>query len=49
MLFPAPGRIYVCRTPKEAYNPECLLPTVENGGGSVTILGSNIFFILLVL
>ena len=36
-MFPASGRIYVCRTPKEAYNPECLLPTVKQGGGSVTI------------
>jgi hypothetical protein len=24
-LFPATGRVYVLRTPKEAYNPECLV------------------------
>jgi hypothetical protein len=29
-LFPASGRVYV-GTPKEAYNPECLLPTVKQG------------------
>ena len=29
--------VYVWRTPKEAYNPECLVPTVKNGGGSVMI------------
>jgi hypothetical protein len=25
------------RTPKEAYNPECLFPTVKHGGGSVMV------------
>jgi hypothetical protein len=30
-------RGYVWRTPKEAYNPECLVPSVKNGGGSVMI------------
>jgi hypothetical protein len=33
-LFPT-WRAYVWRTPKEAYNPECLVPTVKHGGGSV--------------
>lgn len=36
-LFPTNGRVYVWRTPKEAYNPDCLLPTVKHGGGSVMI------------
>ena len=31
-LFPTSGR-----TPKEACNPECLVPTVKHGGGSVMI------------
>ncbi|KMQ86560.1 transposable element tcb1 transposase [Lasius niger] len=31
------GRVYVWRTPKEAYNPDCLLPTVKHGSGSVMI------------
>jgi hypothetical protein len=30
-LFPASGRVYVWRTPTEAYNPECLVPTVKHG------------------
>jgi len=36
-LFPTSGRIYVWRTPKAAYNPECLVPTVKHGGESVMI------------
>ena len=30
-------QVYVWWTPKEAYNPECLVPTVKYGGGSVMI------------
>jgi hypothetical protein len=30
-LFPSSGRVYVRRTPKEAYNPECLVPAVKYG------------------
>jgi hypothetical protein len=33
-LFPTSGRVYVRRTPKEAYNSERLLTTVKHGGGS---------------
>ena len=29
--------VYVWRTPKEAYNPDCLVPTVKLEGGSVMI------------
>ena len=36
-MFPTPGRFCVWRTPKEAYNPECLVPTAKHGGASVTI------------
>jgi hypothetical protein len=36
-LFPTSGRVYVCRTPKEIDNPECLLPTVKLGGDSVLV------------
>jgi hypothetical protein len=43
-LFPASGRIYFWRTPKEAYNPECLLPTVKHGGGSVMILTATSWY-----
>ena len=37
MLFPALGRVDVWRRPKEAYNPECLVPIVKAEGGSVMI------------
>jgi hypothetical protein len=36
-LFPTSGWVYVWRTPKEAYNPEYLFPTVKHGGGSLMI------------
>jgi hypothetical protein len=29
--------VNVLRTPKEAYNPECLFPTVKHRGGAVMI------------
>jgi len=37
MLFLTSCRVYVCRTPKEAYIPECLVPSVKQGGGSLKI------------
>jgi hypothetical protein len=37
MLFPTSGRVYIWRTPKEAYNPECLVPPVKHGWGSVMV------------
>jgi hypothetical protein len=37
MLFATSGRVYVWRTLKEAYNPECLAPIVKHGGGSVMV------------
>jgi hypothetical protein len=36
-LYPTSGRVYVWRIPKEAYNPECPVPTVKYGGGSVVV------------
>jgi hypothetical protein len=36
-LFPTSGQVCVWRTPKEAYNPECLVPNVKHGGGFVII------------
>jgi hypothetical protein len=39
-LFPTWGRVYVWRTPKEAYNPECLVSTTR--GRFCDGLGSNI-------
>jgi hypothetical protein len=35
-LFPTSGRVYIWRTFKEAYNPEHLVPTVKQEGGSLT-------------
>jgi len=40
MLLPTSDRVCVWRTPKEVYKPECLVPTVKHGGGSVTILAA---------
>ena len=31
------GWVYVWTSPKEAYNPECLVPTVQHGARSVMI------------
>ncbi|MBJ5505486.1 hypothetical protein JGG47_23230 [Salmonella enterica subsp. enterica serovar Derby] len=36
-LFPTAGRVYVWRTPAEAYNPDCLLPRVKHGGGFIMV------------
>jgi hypothetical protein len=36
-LFPTLGQVCVWRTPKAAYKPECLVPTVKPEGGSVMI------------
>ncbi|KAL9698867.1 hypothetical protein quinque_002308 [Culex quinquefasciatus] len=37
-LFPTTGRVYVWR--KEAYDLDCLKPTVKHGGGSVMVWGA---------
>jgi hypothetical protein len=37
MLFLTSGRVYVWRRPQETYNPECLVPTLKNSGGSVMV------------
>ncbi|GFX46843.1 transposable element Tcb1 transposase [Trichonephila clavipes] len=34
-LFQTTGRVYVWRTPKEAFAPECIVPTAKHGGGSL--------------
>jgi hypothetical protein len=36
-MLPTSGRVYIYSTPKEAYNPECLVPTIKHGGGSVMV------------
>ena len=47
-LFPPSGQVHVWTSPKEAYNPECLVPTVKHGARSVMIWAA-ISSILLVL
>jgi hypothetical protein len=42
MLFPTSGRVYIWRTPREVYNPECLIPTVKHSGRFYDGLSSNI-------
>ena len=37
LIFPTSGRVYVWRKPKEAFNPDYLLPTVKHGGGLVMV------------
>ncbi|GFT75417.1 transposable element Tcb1 transposase [Trichonephila clavipes] len=39
-LFQTTGRVYVWRTPKEAFTPECIMPTVKHGGGSLMVWGA---------
>ncbi|GFV35330.1 transposable element Tcb1 transposase [Trichonephila clavipes] len=34
-LFQTTGSVYVWRTPKEAFAPECIVPTVKHGCGSL--------------
>jgi hypothetical protein len=37
MVHPTRGRVYIWRTAKEAYNMECLVPTVKHGGSPAMI------------
>jgi hypothetical protein len=48
-LFPTSGRVYVWRTPKEAYNPEYLVPTVKHVVGSVMVWAAISWFMLVPL
>jgi hypothetical protein len=41
-LSPTPGRVYVWRTAKEAYDPECLIPNSKTRGRFCDGLASNI-------
>ena len=38
-LFSSNGKVMVWRTSKEAFNPQCIVPTVKHGGDSVMIWG----------
>jgi hypothetical protein len=46
-LFPTSGRVYVWRTPKQAYNPECLVPTVRHRVGSVMVWAAILWYSIL--
>ena len=39
-LFGSDGRVMVWRTPQEAFDPRCMVPTVKHGGGNVKCWGS---------
>lgn len=39
-VFPTSGRVYVWRSPGEAYELDCLKPTVKHGGGSCMVWGA---------
>jgi len=42
-LFPTSGWVCVWIMSKEAHNPECMVPTVKHGVGSVMIWAANIW------
>jgi hypothetical protein len=48
-LFPTSGRVYIWRTPKEAYDSECLIPTVKHGGGSVMVWAAILWYSILLV
>jgi hypothetical protein len=43
-LFPTSGRVYVWRTPNEAYNSECLVQREKRGEGSVIIWAAMLWY-----
>jgi len=51
MLFPPSGWVYVWTSPKEAYNPEFLVPAGKHGARSVMIWAaiSSILLLLYLL
>ena len=40
-IFGTKRRVFVRRTAKERYSPECLVPSVKHGGGSVMVWGCS--------
>jgi hypothetical protein len=48
-MFPTSGRVYVWKTPEEAYNPECLVPTMKHGGGSVMVWAAISWYSILLV
>jgi hypothetical protein len=48
-LLPTSGGVYVWRTPKEAYNPKCLVPAMKHGGSSVTVWAAVSWYSILLV
>jgi hypothetical protein len=48
-LLPSSGGVYVWRTPKEAYNPECLVPTIKHWEGSVMFCATISWYSILLV
>jgi hypothetical protein len=45
-LFPTLGRVYIWRAPEEAYNPECLVPTVKHVEDSVVVWAAILWYLV---
>jgi hypothetical protein len=43
-VVPTSAQVYVWRMLEKPYNSECLVPTVEHGGGSVMILAAMLWY-----
>jgi hypothetical protein len=48
-LLPTSGRVCIWRTPKKAYNSECVVPTVTHGRGSVMVWAAVSWYSILVV
>jgi hypothetical protein len=48
-LFPTSGRVYVKRSPEEAYTQECLVVTAIDGGGSVMVWAAISWYSILLV
>jgi hypothetical protein len=47
--FLTSGRVYVWRTPKEAYNPQCMVPTVKHREGSMVVWAAILWYSILLV
>ena len=39
-LFPSSSLVYICKQPKEAFKPDCFLPTIKHCEGSMMYLSA---------
>jgi hypothetical protein len=49
MLFPTSGKVYIWRTSKEVYNPECMFPTEKHMVGSVMVWATVSWYSILLV